>query len=405
MQGMRLNILFLSEIFYPQGGGAELATYLYAKLLAEKGIGVSVMTNTLDGEESFSKVEGFRVYRRSLHSAFQGKYATVSRPDVLLSSFTRKLIDWADIIYIPRFWYSAIPWAKAYGKPVITHLHDYIPICPMSNLYNVSEARICQNPSRLSCSPECIYAFERSRGRSLAETLGSVVLNSTLGRCLGRLVALSDKIICVSVAQRNLIIARIPSLASKTCVIYNPLPKLLYTEIKGDDFGYFGGPHFNKGFHVLRRALAITRDERIKVHATKFPNATASSSLYGRQFLLYDKLGKLRFERLWAQIRAILAPSIWHEPLPYVVSEAILRGRIVVASNVGGIPEQVEGCEGNLLCKLGSFKQLAEALDYVRGLDREEVVQLGIRNRVTFLKRYSNKIIIQKFIEICEKLA
>lgn len=33
-----MNILFLSELIFPHGGGAEFATYLYAKLLAKLGI-------------------------------------------------------------------------------------------------------------------------------------------------------------------------------------------------------------------------------------------------------------------------------------------------------------------------------------------------------------------------------
>ena len=40
-----MNILFLSELFYPHGSDGELATYLYAKLLSQKGFNVKVVTN------------------------------------------------------------------------------------------------------------------------------------------------------------------------------------------------------------------------------------------------------------------------------------------------------------------------------------------------------------------------
>jgi len=43
---------------------------------------------------------------------------------VLFSSFLREVIRWADLAYVPRFWYSAIPFARAYGKPVVTHLRE-----------------------------------------------------------------------------------------------------------------------------------------------------------------------------------------------------------------------------------------------------------------------------------------
>jgi hypothetical protein len=40
----------------------------------------------------------------------------------------RKLVKWADIVYIPRYAYPLIPVAKALGKRVVVHLHDYQPI-------------------------------------------------------------------------------------------------------------------------------------------------------------------------------------------------------------------------------------------------------------------------------------
>jgi hypothetical protein len=55
--GGKVNILFLSELFYPHGSGGELATYLYAKLLSEAGINVIVITNRFAGEPDVSKKE------------------------------------------------------------------------------------------------------------------------------------------------------------------------------------------------------------------------------------------------------------------------------------------------------------------------------------------------------------
>lgn len=47
---LEVNVLFLSELYYPHGGGAELATYLYAKLLSEEGFNVVVVTSRFAGE-------------------------------------------------------------------------------------------------------------------------------------------------------------------------------------------------------------------------------------------------------------------------------------------------------------------------------------------------------------------
>ncbi len=45
-----MKILVLSELFYPHGGGAELATWLYLKMLAEEGFGATVVTKRFPGE-------------------------------------------------------------------------------------------------------------------------------------------------------------------------------------------------------------------------------------------------------------------------------------------------------------------------------------------------------------------
>ena len=402
-----MNILFLSELFHPHGGGAELATYLYAKLLSRADFNVVVLTNRFAGEPQFSKNRNLIVYRLPL---FKGggslKYSILKRFDVLFSSFMRKMIKWADVIYIPRFWFSAIPLAKAYKKPVITHLHDYIPICPLSNLYDVSKEIVCDH-NGLLCPPRCIYAYEKIQGRGFTETLTSVILNSTFGRYLGKFVKFSDAAICVSKVQRDMIIKREPSLRDKTYVVYNPLPELSYIEMEGDDFGYFGGSNYLKGFHVLCRTMAQLNHVGSRVtniHATKFSGSSKQllESLGNLGILSYGKLNDDEYTRVYRQIRAVIVPSIWHEPWPYVVVEAITRGRFVIASRIGGIPEQVEGCKGALLCEPGNPKQLAEAIERVKSLNRENIAELGFQSKETFLKRFDNKTTIRTFINICE---
>ncbi|MHA1832377.1 MAG: hypothetical protein ACTSV7_00160 [Candidatus Baldrarchaeia archaeon] len=86
-----MNILFLSELFYPHGGGAELATYLYAKLLSKSGFNVVVITNKFKSENDASREEGVNVYRLPLFYGVGGdKYSILARFDVLSSSFMKK---------------------------------------------------------------------------------------------------------------------------------------------------------------------------------------------------------------------------------------------------------------------------------------------------------------------------
>lgn len=399
-----MNILFLSELFYPHGGGAELATYLYAKLLSSAGFNVVVVTNRFSGEPEFSNSGGFAVYRLPLfEKAANVKYSILKRVDVLLSVFMRKLLKWADVVYVPRFWFSAIPLAKAYGKPVITHLHDYIPICPLAVRYDFIKRSVCE---RQNCYLKCIVAYEK-RKRGLAKVFGSVFLNATAWYCLREFVGLSDFIICVSRAQRDIIVKYLPSLADKVRVIYNPMPSLPPVEMNGDDFGYFGGPSYLKGFHVLINALRYRKREGFKsvtVHATKFSkmNKQDVDLLNDLEFVAYGKLNSYEYDSIYRKIRAVIVPSIWQEPLPYVVAETILRGRVVIASNIGGIPEMVNGDKGALLFEAGNAKRLAEYIESLNGLRREQIIDLGLRNKDLFLKKFNNESTIRDFTKICE---
>jgi glycosyltransferase involved in cell wall biosynthesis len=396
-----LNILFLSELFYPHGSGGELATYLYSQLLSKSGFNVTVVTNRFGGEPEISRNENLTVYRLPLFNKNKAdKYSLLQRVDVLISGFMRKMIKWADVVYIPKFWFLAIPFAKAYGKPVIVHLHGYIPICPVAVLYSLKDSKICSKEK--FCSPKCIYAYESRR--SVYRAFGSTFLNLCIWPSLRRFIELSDTVICVSRAQKDIIIKYVPSLMDRVKVIYNPMPLLSPLEINGDDFGYFGGPNFLKGFHVLLNALRYRKCKGFKsviIRATKFSKKYKCYTdwLTDLGFITYKKLDSYEYDRVYRKIRAVVVPSIWHEPLPYVVAETILRGRIVIASHVGGIPELVDGCKGVFLFQPSNYIELAKLMEHVSGLSMETTVDLGYKNKEAFMKKFDNNRIVKEFID------
>ena len=403
-----MRILFLTELFYPHGSGAEFATYLYSRLLREEDIDVVVLTNRFPGEPFFFEEGSLQIYRVPLFkNAGSVKYSILERFDIIASSLFKRLLNWADVVYVPRFWFTAIAWAKAHGKPVIVHMHDYISVCALSTLFNETESKVCVNKG-VVCSPECVYSFEKAHGRTLVQTIKSMVLNSTLGRYLPKTAFLADAVVCVSAKQKELIIDRAGSLRDKTYVIYNPFPRYSDFRLTGDDFGYFGGPDVLKGFKVLFEAVSQinTNKIRVKIHCTKFPKFSPKIMReIGRfGFSLYKRLETSELEQLYHKLRSIIVPSVWNEPWPYVVVEALIRGRFVIASRIGGIPEQLEGCKGAILCKPGSSKNLAEAINHVHNLRRDEIIDLGCQNRETFLSRFNNDYSVRKFINVCEHL-
>jgi glycosyltransferase involved in cell wall biosynthesis len=401
-----MNILFLSESFYPHGSGGELATYLYAKLLTRAGFKVIVITNQYLGEPKVSVDKYMIIYRIPLYEeGGDSKYSILARLDILFSNFFRNAIKWADIVYIPGFWYSTIPLAKAYGKPVLVHLHGYNYVCPLAHLYDSRTGTICDH-NRKMCSPKCIYKYERFQGKNLIRSAGSVLLNSTIWRLSKKVAAMSDAFICVSKAQRDIIGRYDSPLIRKAHVIYNPLPEIPMMKVEGDGFGYFGGPDSVKGFKILYKAmkhLAAKGTGTFTLHATAFPREE-TRTVGNSNIFYYKRLNAEGCQEIYRQIKAVVFPSIVAEPWGYVASEALLRGRVLIASRLGGIPEQTKDCKGVFLYDPRDHKRLADILQEVNALSKESIEYLGLHNREVFTHNYSNEKTIRAFTDLCAEV-
>lgn len=399
-----MNILFLSELFFPHGGGAELATYLYAHGLAEAGVNVNIVTNQFPNEPAKSERKNLTIFRLPLCEEPVNKYALFSRLDFFASRFAKNLLEWADVIYVSTNWYSAIPWAKSHGKAVITHVHSYSPICSMAALYDAVKEETCSRNTL--CSLRCILLNEKVQSKGILHVLSSITLNGTIWLLFGRFIALSDAIICVSEAQREVILSRRCRLADKAHVIYNPLPKQDEIPLKENDFGFFGGYHPAKGFQVLRCSIPYIKSQGIVIHATDFTRASSNQfGSYGEvKIRRYERLQGRLYKEVYKKICSVVVPSVCPEPQPYSITEALLRKRLVIASNIGGIPEQVKGCKGCFLFKPGESTELAELVDFIHSLNRDELSSLGAENHESFLKRMKNYGSIERFIRICEQV-
>jgi glycosyltransferase involved in cell wall biosynthesis len=192
-----------------------------------------------------------------------------------------------------------------------------------------------------------------------------------------------------------------PSTRDKTHVVYNPMPVVPQLGDEGKDFGYLGGPSVLKGFDILCQALKKVHP-KTKTHATKMSNLSENMrhSLKESGIVAHEKLDKESYTSLYKNVQVVIVPSIWPEPLPYVVSEALLSKRLVIASKVGGIPEQVKGSEGAFLFEPESYDQLAELIQSVEDLDNESRLDLGQKNRKAFLRKFNNEKASQEFIKV-----
>ena len=81
-------------------------------------------------------------------------------------------------------------------------------------------------------------------------------------------------------------------------------------------------------------------------------------------------------QQLIHSARAVIFPSVWHEPAGLVALEAMAGARAVIASQVGGIPEMVLHQENGLLVEPNNVHELAIAIEQL-ATDYSLAVQLG----------------------------
>jgi len=395
-----MRILIFSELFYPHAGGAELATWLYSKMLSEEGIKVSVLTKQFAGEESVSRLNAnLTIYRIPFGVELNGRYDTLLNVPRLLNSSILKLFRECDLVYVPGSWLAAALLAKMYRKPLLLHVHNYALICSLSLMYDPYLNRVER------CTTKGFYWHERLKRGSLPKAFASTLADVSLGRLYYGLAQLADAIIFVSEAQYKLVIAYLPQLVRKSYIIPNPLPEdVPFEPLDSVGMAYFGGLDWKKGFRVLWEGVHLLPHHiTVDVYLVGTSNRVRVEQLRGVRLYLTPRLSRPEQVNIMRNVSVVAFPSLWPEPFPYVVLETLLAGRRLIASNVGGVPEIVRDMEhGVWLINAGDVKQFILALREALAAHRNgEALKV---NRERILAKYNNKISSDTFFCVAKEL-
>jgi glycosyltransferase involved in cell wall biosynthesis len=394
-----MRLLIFSKLFYPHGGGAELATWLYSKLLANEGFEVTIVTKQFPNEPSVEslcdRIAIFRIPMKVTGS----RYDTLVNAGVMAKSFLNKLFVKSDVIYIPTDWYSAIPIAKMHSKPVIVHLHNYAIACSTSLMYNFETQRAEPSSLRSFILHEMIE--KKRHGPSVAF---SALMNESLGRNYNHLAMLGDALIFVSSAQMNITLPRIPQIREKSYVIHNPLPNEPHIRANKKGIGYFGGKSTSKGLNVLLKALESLRHvDDVEAYLAMTSAGHITRKL--RDGMLINFLPRIDPRGIMKDLNTVVIPSLCPEPLPYTLIESMLYGKLVIASSIGGIPEITNGTGlGVKLTNPGNSAEITEALASFLELELDETTELGMKNREGIQSKLNNASIVKSFISILDEV-
>lgn len=156
---------------------------------------------------------------------------------------------------------------------------------------------------------------------------------------------------------------------------------------------YFGQLAAHKGVRTLLRAVREVPDLPLRIGG-EGPDRPVLEGMVrdlGLQQVSFE--GHLTGEPLQALLRGasfVVVPSEWYENSPLAVPEAMVLGKPVIASDIGGLPELVNDGEDGFLVPAGDPQALAEAL---RRMQRDPALaaRLGRRARERALEEHGSE--------------
>lgn len=365
-----LKLLIYSQVWAPSIGGVQSYVMSLARGIACRptgGIGVTLVTHTPRSEMDDSVLR-FRVVRRP------------SRMQVF------RLVKDSDVIHLAGAALLPLAFASLLRKPVVVEHSGYQAICPNGLLIYGRERTLCPGYFMRKRYHKCVQCQSEDLGR----------LKSMRATALTLLRRWLTKRAAVNVAPSRHVAARVA--LPRTELIYHGVaskqPQLTPNSAQERPFYFaFSGRLVpEKGADILLRAaheLAQSGlDFRIRIvgdgpERKRLERMSAEMGLLP----LIEFTGAVPFnvvDQALSSAEAVVMPSTWEDVAPLVVPEQMMQGRLLIASDIGGLGETVG--DFGLRFPAGDAGALAACMRYV--MENPEAAR-ELRERA---RRHANEI-------------
>ena len=363
-----LRVMLLAQFYPPVIGGEERHVRNLAQALAKRGHSVSVATLWQQGLAPFERDGSINVYR--LRGAMQRAGMLFSDrarrfaspfPDPELTFRLGRLIarEKTDVVHAHNWLlHSYAPLKRPQGPGFVVTLHDLSLVCAQKNAMRRGEP--CSGPAIAKCL--------RCAGSHYGIVKGGVTAaaNWTFGLLERRVV---DKFLAVSkaIAVGN----RLEQSGVPFEIIPNFVADDAATPQVDDDARldllppqgfllYVGDLRRLKGVHVLLDAYAMLRDAPplilIGRRCDDTPRALPAN------VRLFESWPHAAVMQAWRRCLFGIAPSILPEACASVVIEAMIMGKPMVGTAVGGTPDLIDHGRDGLLVAPGDVQALCGAM-------------------------------------------
>lgn len=117
------------------------------------------------------------------------------------------------------------------------------------------------------------------------------------------------------------------------------------------------------------------------------------------QITFHGWVNEARAIQLIQGARALVFPSVWHEPAGLVSLEAASAGRPIIASKVGGIPEYASRLQNALLVEPNDICGLAGSIEQL-AKDPDLATQMGLEGRKRVQEHFFLKEHLRELMEL-----
>lgn len=377
-----MRILMLTQFYPPTIGGEERHVRNLSIELVARGHDVTLTTLWHQGMKEYEVDQGVRIHRvRATVQRLSMLFSEQSRqyappfpdPEALLALQRILQRERPEIVHAHNWMvYSFLPlkyWSKA---RLIVTLHDHSLVCVQKRL--TYQKAHCSGPTLVKCI-DCASEFY-GPVKGIPSILAHRMWGQVERQCVDMFLPVSQAVADGTQLTRSHVPYRVipnfvPDNISTLCDESDP--RLLQLP-QGDFLLFVGDITRDKGVDVLLEAygqldhdIPLVLIGRLGHDVTRHfpPNVKVLQSWPHTAVMA-----------AWRRCTLALVPSIWSDPCPTVVMEAMSTGRPVIASRIGGLVDIVADGETGLLVTPGNVEELCTAMRRLLD-DQDERCQMG----------------------------
>jgi glycosyltransferase involved in cell wall biosynthesis len=390
-----LNLLIYSHYFAPSVGGVETIVESLARGLTgyQESNGSTefeavVVTNTAAGTFDDHALP-FPVVRNP--SLFE-----------LL-----RLVRRTQVLHLAGPAFLPLVLARIFRKPTVVEHHGYQAICLNGALLHEPDRAVCPGHFQAGRLGEC-FRCQRSELSSSLKSLWRLVLTKSrnaLCRHVENVPVTYHVQKRLGLPNSRVIYHGIEDvLMARTACLPRSIPPTKLC------FAYVGRFVSEKGILTLLNAAARLQEQGHEFEVLLIGDGPERAKLeaeiqrqsLGSRVRITGFLRGSELRSALAKVHVVVMPSVWEETAGLSAIEQMMRGRLVIASAIGGLGEVV-GSAG-IVCPPGDAEALAACMTAVIA-DPEQIVALGSKARERALSTFGYARMLQEHAELYRRVA